>query len=722
MPDDLKGKDDMKGEASLKGHLANGDEDTSASQAYVPPDEKDDKQLTAAIDLLHGVKPSEATSAKRATRASRQSRDGKTICRRPRRRMPPSPTDDAEPRSTTVNDEGSFLPRGRGRRWRGAGGLVAGRAARPPPRSAAMSSTLFADVFNKVRDNYAEKPDDDKLVKAAIDGMLASLDPHSTYFDPKALQDFQTSMKGEEFGGLGLEVMMEDGLVKVVSPIDETPAARAGLMSGDLVTRIDETPVKGLTLKEAVDKMRGPAKSSVKLTVERGSNKDLKEYTIVREIIHVQSVRSHVESGDIGYIRVTQFNQEAYDGVRKAFDHFRADPGSGKLKGYILDLRNNPGGLLNQAVEITNAFVDGGPIVSTRGRNADQEQHYSARPGVNLSQGKPLVVLINGGSASASEIVSGALQDLKRATLIGTRSFGKGSVQTILPLGDRRRAQADDGALLHAVGPLHPGEGHRPRHPRAREHPRRPQGQGVEPRRGLAVRPSQERNRGGKGLRRLRAAREGQGHAVAGRDRPASRRQARGAEKAPPTPARGGHVAVRPALWLVAAALAGAPGLATADEPSGCGAFKWPLDRERAALAESEKARRSPTGARSPYDAAATLKLAPLADAALPQAPERAPKFAQSYAGHFELGAPAKAGALQGHDFLGGLDRRDRRRPFPASDGLFRRGRLRGRAKERQVRAARAAGRHPAQRRQDRRHRGHRFAGGVTVIHGGSMV
>ncbi len=295
---------------------------------------------------------------------------------------------------------------------------------------------LFADIFNKVRDNYAEKPDDDKMIKGAIDGMLASLDPHSTYFDAKALQDFQTSMKGEEFGGLGLEVMMEDGLVKVVSPIDDTPAARAGLMSGDLVTRIDDTPVKGLSLKEAVDKMRGPAKSTVRLTIERGAHKDLKEYTIVREIIHVQSVRAHVEGGDIGYIRVTQFNQEAYDGVRKAFDHFRADPGSSKLKGYILDLRNNPGGLLNQAVEITNSFVDNGEIVSTRGRNADQEQRYTARPGVNLSQGKPLVVLINGGSASASEIVSGALQDLKRGTLIGTRSFGKGSVQTILPLGD----------------------------------------------------------------------------------------------------------------------------------------------------------------------------------------------------------------------------------------------------------------------------------------------
>jgi carboxyl-terminal processing protease len=295
---------------------------------------------------------------------------------------------------------------------------------------------VFAEVFNKVRDNYVDKPDDEKMVKSAIEGMLASLDPHSNYFDPKALQDFQTSMKGEEFGGLGLEVMMENGLIKVVSPIDDTPAARAGLLSGDLVTRIDDTAVKGLTLKEAVDRMRGPAKSSVRLTVERGANKDVKEFTIVREIIHVQSVRSHVESGDIGYIRITQFNQEAYDGVRKAFDRFRVDLGPTRLKGYILDLRNNPGGLLSQAVEIANAFVDGGDIVSTRGRNAEQEQHYGARAGVNLSQGKPVVVLINGGSASASEIVSGALQDLKRATVVGTRSFGKGSVQTILPLGE----------------------------------------------------------------------------------------------------------------------------------------------------------------------------------------------------------------------------------------------------------------------------------------------
>ncbi len=320
-----------------------------------------------------------------------------------------------------------------------AGAALAGASHGVLKAATAAGNTgvpLFAEVFDKVRSNYAEKPDDDKLVRGAIDGMLASLDPHSTYFDPKALEDFQSSMKGEEFGGLGLEVMMEDGLVKVVSPIDDTPAARAGLLSGDLITQIDDTPVKGLTLKEAVDKMRGAAKSSVRLLIERGANKDSKEYTIVREIIHVQSVRSHIESGDIGYIRITQFNQEAYEGLRRAFDHFRAEPGDAKLKGYILDLRNNPGGLLNQAVEITNAFVDGGPIVTTRGRDPEQQQSYSARRGVNLSEGKPVVVLINGGSASASEIVSGALQDLKRATLVGTRSFGKGSVQTILPLGD----------------------------------------------------------------------------------------------------------------------------------------------------------------------------------------------------------------------------------------------------------------------------------------------
>ena len=284
--------------------------------------------------------------------------------------------------------------------------------------------------------SYVDPPDEAKVMEGAINGMLASLDPHSNYLDAKALSEFQVTMKGEEFGGLGLEVMQDGGLVRVVSPIDETPAARAGMMSGDLIVKIDDTPVQGLSLKEAVDKMRGPAKTSVRLTVSRGEAKDVKEFTIVREIIHVQPVRSHVESGDIGYIRITQFNQQTFDSLKAAMAKFKANPGADKLKGYILDLRNNPGGLLTQSIQVVNAFVDKGEIVSTRGRTPDQYQAYNARSGYDLSEGKPLVVLINGGSASASEIVSGALQDLKRATLIGTRSFGKGSVQTVLPLGE----------------------------------------------------------------------------------------------------------------------------------------------------------------------------------------------------------------------------------------------------------------------------------------------
>ena len=315
-----------------------------------------------------------------------------------------------------------------------AGGAV--RAAVTP--SGAEGLALFKQVFDKAReyDFYVDAPDAPKMIEAAINGMLASLDPHSNYFDPKALNDFQVTMKGEEFGGLGLEVMQDAGLVRVVSPIDDTPAARAGMMSGDLITKIDDTPVQGLSLKEAVDRMRGAARTSVRLTVSRGDVPDIKEFTIVREIIRVQPVRSHVESGDIGYIRITQFNQQTYDALKVALAKFRTNPGIDKLKGYILDLRNNPGGLLTQSIDVVNAFIDKGEIVSTRGRTAEQFQSYEARSGYNLSDGKPLVVLINGGSASASEIVSGALQDLKRAKLVGTRSFGKGSVQTVLPLVD----------------------------------------------------------------------------------------------------------------------------------------------------------------------------------------------------------------------------------------------------------------------------------------------
>jgi carboxyl-terminal processing protease len=319
-----------------------------------------------------------------------------------------------------------------------AGALASGGGRAAVTATGAEGLALYRQVFDKAyeSDFYVDAPDATKMTEAAIAGMLASLDPHSNYLNPKALSDFQVNMKGEEFGGLGLEVMQDGGLVRVVSPIDETPAAKAGMLSGDLITKIDETPVQGLSLKEAVDRMRGPAKTSVRLTISRGQAKDVKEFTIVREIIRVQPVRSHLESGDIGYIRITQFNQQTFDALKVALAKFKVSPGADKLKGYILDLRNNPGGLLTQSIQVVNAFIDHGEIVSTRGRTPDQFQAYSARPGYNLSDGKPLVVLINGGSASASEIVSGALQDLKRATLIGTRSFGKGSVQTVLPLGE----------------------------------------------------------------------------------------------------------------------------------------------------------------------------------------------------------------------------------------------------------------------------------------------
>jgi carboxyl-terminal processing protease len=297
---------------------------------------------------------------------------------------------------------------------------------------------LFGDVFEKIRNDYVDKPDEAKLIEAAINGMLSSLDPHSSYMDAKAYQDMQVQTNGE-FGGLGIEVTQEDGLLKVVSPIDDTPASKAGVMSGDIITAIDDDSTQGMTLDQAVDKMRGAINSAVKIKVIRGASKEVKEFKIVRDIIKVQSVRSHVEADDIAYIRITQFTAQTADGLKAAMEKLHADLGD-KLKGYILDLRNNPGGLLDQSIDVVNTFVDRGEIVSTRGRNADDTQRFNARPGGDLSGGKPMVVLINGGSASASEIVAGALQDHKRATLIGTRSFGKGSVQTIMPLGQ-------DGAL-----------------------------------------------------------------------------------------------------------------------------------------------------------------------------------------------------------------------------------------------------------------------------------
>ncbi|PLX37879.1 MAG: peptidase S41 [Hyphomicrobiales bacterium] len=291
---------------------------------------------------------------------------------------------------------------------------------------------LFGDVFERVRSDYVEAPDDGKLMEAAINGMLSSLDPHSSYMSPKSFRDMQVQTRGE-FGGLGIEVTMENDVVKVVTPIDDTPAHRAGVLAGDLITRLDGEAVRGLTLNQAVDKMRGPVNTEIVLTVVRQGAEEPIEIKIVRDIIRIRSVRSRVEE-DAGYIRVTQFNEQTFDGLRKAMEEISNDIPADRFKGFILDLRNNPGGLLDQAISVSDAFLDRGEIVSTRGRNAEETQRYNARSG-DLGKGKPVIILINGGSASASEIVAGALQDHRRATILGTRSFGKGSVQTIIPLG-----------------------------------------------------------------------------------------------------------------------------------------------------------------------------------------------------------------------------------------------------------------------------------------------
>jgi carboxyl-terminal processing protease len=291
--------------------------------------------------------------------------------------------------------------------------------------------SLFGDVFEKIRTDYVEKPEESKLVESAINGMLTSLDPHSSYMDAKSFRDMQVQTRGE-FGGLGIEVTMEDGLVKVVTPIDETPASRAGVMANDIITQIDGENVQGLSLNQAVDKMRGPVNSSVLLKIQRKEAKDPIEVKLTRETIKVRPVRARVE-GDIGVVRVTQFNEQTYEGLRAGLEKVTADIGPDKIKGYVIDLRNNPGGLLDQAIMVSDAFLDRGEIVSTRSRNPEDTQRFSAKNG-DLTKGRPLVVLVNGGSASASEIVAGALQDHKRATIMGTRSFGKGSVQTIIPL------------------------------------------------------------------------------------------------------------------------------------------------------------------------------------------------------------------------------------------------------------------------------------------------
>ena len=311
--------------------------------------------------------------------------------------------------------------------------LTLGSTARAATSDTYRQLNLFGDVFERVRSDYVEKPDDSKLVESAISGMLTGLDPHSSYMDAKSFKDMQVQTRGE-FGGLGIEVTMEDGLIKVVSPIDDTPASKAGIQANDIITNLDDEAVQGLTLNQAVDKMRGPVNTKIKLKIIRKGQDNPIEVTLTRDNIRVRSVRARVESDDIGYIRITTFNEQTTEGLKREIASLTKQIGEDKLKGFILDLRNNPGGLLEEAVTVSDAFLERGEIVSTRGRNAEETQRRVAHSG-DLTKGKKVIVLINGGSASASEIVAGALQDHKRATLIGTRSFGKGSVQTIIPLG-----------------------------------------------------------------------------------------------------------------------------------------------------------------------------------------------------------------------------------------------------------------------------------------------
>lgn len=291
--------------------------------------------------------------------------------------------------------------------------------------------TLFGDVFERIRAEYVEPVNDRDLIENAINGMLTGLDPHSNYMNAKSFRDMQVQTRGE-FGGLGIEVTQDNGFIKVISPIDDTPASRAGIKAGDLILSLDGQTVQGLSLNDAVDKMRGPPNSKIKLSIRREGVDTPLDIALTREVIRIQVVKSHLEGGDIAYIRITSFNEQTDSGLRKALQTLRQQSGD-KLRGIVLDLRNDPGGLLDQAVAVSDDFIDQGEIVSTRARHAEDSQRWNSKGG-DIAAGLPIVLLINGGSASASEIVAGALQDHHRAILLGTRSFGKGSVQTVIPL------------------------------------------------------------------------------------------------------------------------------------------------------------------------------------------------------------------------------------------------------------------------------------------------
>ena len=293
---------------------------------------------------------------------------------------------------------------------------------------------LLGDIFERTRSAYVEEVDEKKLIESAINGMLTSLDPHSSYMPPEAFSDMQVDTKGE-FGGLGIEVTMEEGFVKVVSPIDDTPAAKAGIESGDYITHIDGESVLGLTIGDAVDRMRGLVGTDIELTIARKETEEPFDVTITRDTIKIKAVKYRVE-GDIGYLRISKFSEKTFDDLAAGMASIKKELGANGVAGYVVDLRNNPGGLLTQAVAVSDAFLDKGEIVSTRGRDQKNADRYNAQLG-DLADGKPVVVLVNGGSASASEIVAGALQDHRRGIVVGEKTFGKGSVQTIMPLSSK---------------------------------------------------------------------------------------------------------------------------------------------------------------------------------------------------------------------------------------------------------------------------------------------